>query len=196
VAPAATVEVALVPVSPAFEVRLVTIARRPDGSKEEAMTSVSPDVDTRIYGAPSHANPEEWIPLDFPHKRGTTSPGRQVAGEMAFIRAEGSGTHTLLAGMWRTSPLSPGCDPKTGECIFPWEALWGDEQVYVIEGTVTVTNRATGEVHRFKPGDIFSMSKGVDTDWHVDGPYFKKYFCIAHNEPTDLDTASIPLQSF
>jgi uncharacterized cupin superfamily protein len=160
------------------------------------MTSVAPDREQKIYGGPSYSNPEEWIPLDFPHKRGTTSPGRQVAGEMAFFRTEGSGTHTLLVGMWRTSPISPGCDPKTGECDFPWEALWGDEQVYVIEGTVTVTDKATGEVFRYKPGDIFSISKGNDTDWHVDGPYFKKYFCIAHNEPVDLDTASIPLQSF
>jgi uncharacterized cupin superfamily protein len=160
------------------------------------MTSVVPEREQQIYGGPSYSNPEEWIPLDFPHERGTTSAGRQVAGEMAFFRTKGSGTHTLLVGMWRTSPLSPGCDPKTGECDFPWEALWGDEQVYVIEGTVTVTDRATGEVYKYKPGDIFSISKGNDTDWHVDGPYFKKYFCIAHNEPVDLDTASIPLQSF
>jgi len=148
----------------------------------------------KIYGGSQNTNPPEWIPHDFPHKSGTTSPGRQVAGEMAFFRTEGSGSHVLLMGMWRTSPLAPGCDPKTGECKFPWEALWGDEQVYVIEGRVTVTNKQTGEVHKFKAGDLFSMSKGADTDWHVDGPFFKKYFCIAHSEAIDLDTGSIPIQ--
>lgn len=150
----------------------------------------------KIFGGPTSVNPKEWIPLDFPHKRGKTSPGRQTAGEMAFFRTEASTNNTLLVGMWRTRPGAPGCDPKTGAIDFPWEALWGDEQVYVIEGTVTVTSRATGESHKFKPGDVFSMSKGNDMDWHVDGPYFKKYFCIAQSDLTDLDTASIPLQTF
>lgn len=155
--------------------------------------SIAVRPEQKIYSGNRNTNPTQWVPLDFPHKRGTTSPGRQVAGEMAFIRTEGSAEHALLVGMWRTSPLAPGCDPQTGEVDFPWEALWGDEQVYVIEGSVTVTTKSTGEVHKFKAGDIFSISKNLDTDWHVDGPFFKKYFCIAHSEPSGLTTADIPL---
>jgi uncharacterized cupin superfamily protein len=149
-----------------------------------------------IFGAPSYVNPKEWIPLDYEHKRGTTSPGRQVAGECCFLRTKGSGSHTLLVGLWRSYAGAPGCDPETGGVYLPWEATWGDEQVYIVEGTETITNLETGEVHHFKPGDIFSMSKGVDLDIQVDGPYFKKYFCIAHSEPSGLDTDSIPLQTF
>jgi uncharacterized cupin superfamily protein len=150
--------------------------------------SVPVKQERKIYAGSRNTNPKEWVPLEFDHPR-----GKQLAGEMAFFRAEGSATHTLLMGLWRTSPLAPGCDPKTGECTFAWHAPWGDEQVHVIEGSVTVTNNDTGEVHKFQAGDIFSMSKGTDTDWHVDGPFFKKYFCIAHSEPSGLQTAEIPL---
>lgn len=155
-------------------------------------TSAAPSA-ASIYGAPAHANPESWIPLDYAHPRGTTSEGQHLAGECCFFRTEGSGEHTLLVGLWRAYAGAPGCDAETGGVYLPWNATWGDEQVYIVEGTETITNLKTGEVHHLKPGDIFSMTKGVDLDIHVDGPYFKKYFCIAHSEPSGLDTASIPL---
>ena len=152
--------------------------------------------DMEIFGGPTSANPESWMPFEFPHSRGTTSPGRQLAGELYFFRTKGSGSHTLLTGVWRTSPISPGCDPKTGECRFPWECPYGDEQIYVIEGSCTITNNDTGEVRTYKPGDVFSITKGTDTDWVAHGPFFKKFFCITHSDPTDLDTASFPILRF
>ena len=160
------------------------------------MTSVAPEREQKIYGGPSYSNPKEWIPLDFPHTRGTTSPGRQVAARWPSSEQRGLARTRCLSAFGAQALYRRAVTPRPASATSPWEALWGDEQVYVIEGTVTVTDRATGEVYKYKPGDIFSISKNNDTDWHVDGPYFKKYFCIAHNEPVDLDTASIPLQSF
>jgi uncharacterized cupin superfamily protein len=149
----------------------------------------------RLYGVHESNNPKEWIPLDFANERGTTEPGRMVAGEMQIVRAQGSGDHTLIAGFWRTHPAAQGCDPVTGDCDLPWDAQWGDEQIYILEGAVTVKFLDSGKTHTFRAGDIFCMEKNLKSDWHVHGPYFKKWWVIAHSEGVDFDPSELPIHN-
>lgn len=135
----------------------------------------------KIHVGSRNSNPDEWFPFEFNHP----IFGKQVAGEVILFRSSGSGDHLLMTGLWRSGPLSPGCDPKSGELKFPYTAPWGDENVHILEGSLTITNNETDEVHRFKAGDIFSISKGTDTYWEVDGPFCKRYVCITHSDPLD-----------
>jgi uncharacterized cupin superfamily protein len=126
-----------------------------------------------------HINEEDgWEPFEWEEP----SRGKDVAGEIVLFRGEGSGNHVLLQGLWRTHKRAPGADPRTGAHNIEYSAPLGDENIQVIEGAVTVTNRQTGEVHQFTAGDIFSISKGTDTYWEIEGPTFKKYFVIAYHD--------------
>lgn len=153
---------------------------------------------TRIFGAHTYVNPDpsEWLPLEFDRPENGPRPGHYTAGEHVFFRTSGSTDYSLLMGIWRTGATSPGCDPVTGAVEFPWNAPNGDEQVYVIEGSVTITVRETGESRTYNPGDVFSQTAGLDTDWSIPGPYFKKYFVITQSEPLDLDTSALPIHGF
>lgn len=131
-----------------------------------------------IYGSHESLNPENWIPLDYAHPRGTAAPGRHISGEMAIVRTTGVSSPTHLVGLWRAYPGAPGCDPVTGETWIPWNAALGDETIYIIEGTVTITIVETGESRKYGPGDIISQTQGMEIEWQVDGPFFKKLFCI------------------
>jgi uncharacterized cupin superfamily protein len=115
-----------------------------------------------------------WVPFEWEEP----SRGHDIAGEIVLFRTEGSGKHVLLQGLWRTHKSAPGADPVTGAHTIAYSAPLGDENIHVVEGSTTVTNRDTGEVHRFTAGDIFSISKGTDTYWEIEGPSFKKYFGI------------------
>jgi uncharacterized cupin superfamily protein len=68
----------------------------------------------------------------------------------------------------------------------------GDETACVLEGCATLTVKSTGQKFRVAPGAIISTPKNLEVLWEIDGPYFKKYWCIfdgrdaTSNPPTDL----------
>ena len=118
-------------------------------------------------------NPQEWIAF------GWNEPvhGPQVKGDLIIIRPEGS-SGSLNAGLWRTSPISAGCNPDGSCAPITYSAPLGDETVLVLEGEAVITVTKTGQQHHIKAGDIMSHCKGLDVTWEIPGPFFKKFWVI------------------
>ncbi|KAF7191668.1 hypothetical protein HII31_07170 [Pseudocercospora fuligena] len=125
-----------------------------------------------IHGSIQCPAPETWVPFEW------EEPGRgpQVHGEVSVVRPFGT-SGTLSAGLWRTGPPSPGCKPD-GSNIARYTSPLGDETACVIDGTATLTVISTGKQHRIGPGSVISSPKGVEVEWAIDGPFFKKFWCI------------------
>jgi uncharacterized cupin superfamily protein len=117
-------------------------------------------------------NPAQWTAF------GWDDPvhGPQVEGELIVIRPEGS-SGSLAAGLWRTSPISPGCRAD-GSSTIVYSAPLGDETMLILEGETEITVKKTGKKHRIKAGDIISHPKGLDITWEVSGPFLKKMWVI------------------
>ena len=64
-------------------------------------------------------------------------------------------------------------DPISGHL---WEAQNGDDSFTVSGGVLTVTS--TGQKFHVGPGSVISSPKNLEVTWDIDGPYFKKYWCI------------------
>ena len=133
----------------------------------------------QIYIGSVHDNPEKWIPFEFFHPKA----GMRTVGELITFRTEGVGTPVLLVGLWRGGVGMPAYDPETNATRCYYDAPLGDETCQVVEGSVTITNFDTGDVHEFKAGDVFSISKGTETEWVFHGPYFRKLFIITQTGP-------------
>lgn len=86
--------------------------------------------------------------------------GKQ-AGEVQWLRIEGSAGNALAAALWRS-------DPATYEYVFP-----GDETFHVIRGAVAIEIPETGERVELRAGDIASFDGGTRSVWHVTEPFLK-----------------------
>ncbi|MDN5939700.1 MAG: cupin domain-containing protein, partial [Salinisphaera sp.] len=84
---------------------------------------------------------------------------------------------SLQAGFWRTGPTSPGAS-KDGSHKVVYSSPLGDEPACVIEGSATLTVKSTGKKFHIAPGSIVSSPKNLEVTWEINGPYFKKYWCI------------------
>lgn len=137
------------------------------------------------YGSPL-APDDQWVPFEWNEPK----LGKQVSGEVAIARAFGS-SGSLSCGFWRTGPTTQGSKPD-GTHTFVYTAPLGDETAYVVEGTATLTVMSSGASYKIKPGSIVSSPKGLEVRWAVDGPFFKKFWCVwngseaASNPPSDL----------
>lgn len=125
-----------------------------------------------VHGGVQCPAPEKWTPFEWEEPKS----GKQVHGEICTIRPFGA-TGNLSAGLWRTSPIAPNCRPDGSNTVL-YSAPLGDETACVIDGTATLTVVSTGQKHRVGPGSIISSPKGVEVQWDIDGPAFKKYWCI------------------
>lgn len=125
-----------------------------------------------LFRGTRNDNPKDWTP--FPWE--DPIHGSQVKGELIVIRPEGS-SGSLSAGLWRTSPLAPGCR-QDGSCTVVYSAPVGDETVFLLEGEAVITVKKTGKHHHIKAGDIMSHPKGLDVTWEIPGPFLKKFWVI------------------
>ena len=125
-----------------------------------------------VHGGTQNPAPDQWVPFEWEEPR----RGRQVHGEIAVIRRHGT-SGTLMAGFWRTGPTSPGCR-KDGSHRVVYSSPLGDETACVIEGSATLTVTSTGQKFHIAPGSIVSSPKDLEVTWEINGPYFKKYWCI------------------
>lgn len=139
-----------------------------------------------VHGGTQDLSADRWLPFEWVEPR----LGRQVHGEIAVIRPHGT-SGSLMAGFWRTGPTSPG-GSADGSHRIVYSSPLGDETAAVLEGTATLTVKATGKKYRVSPGSIISSPKNLEVQWEIDGPYFKKYWCIfdgseaTKNPPQDL----------
>lgn len=140
----------------------------------------------KIHGGVQSPPSSEWKPFEWEEPK----LGKQVHGEVTVARTFGA-TGDLSSGFWRTGPTSPGAQAD-GSHKVTYSAPLGDETACVIEGTAVLTVVSTGKKYTVGPGTIISSPKGLEVLWEIDGPFFKKYWCIWNgkeatpNPPTDL----------
>lgn len=137
----------------------------------------------KVHGGTGTPAPDQWIPFAWDEP----GLGHQVHGEIAVIRSNGTSGH-LQAGFWRSASTSPGARADGSQTVV-YSSPLGDETACVIEGSATLTVTATGEKFRITPGSIVSSPKNLEVTWEIDGPYFKKYWCIFNGS---VDTAHPP----
>ena len=125
-----------------------------------------------VHGGTQDLPHSAWSPFAWDEP----GVGQSVQGEIAVIRPAGT-SGTLMAGFWRTGPTTPG-SANDGSHRFVYSSPLGDETACVIDGTATLTVQATGQRYRVAPGSIISQPKNLAVLWEVDGPNFKKYWCI------------------
>ncbi|KAK5050961.1 hypothetical protein LTR84_003520 [Exophiala bonariae] len=125
-----------------------------------------------VHGGVQCPAPESWLPFEWEEP----GKGKLVHGEVMFVRPFGT-SGRLAAGLWRAGPTSPGGRPD-GSNIVTYSAPLGHETACVIDGTATLTVVASGKTYRVGPGSIISSPKGIEVEWAIDGPFFKKYWCI------------------
>ncbi len=87
--------------------------------------------------------------------------GAEQAGEVRWLRTEGSAGNALAAALWRS-------EPATYDYVFP-----GDETFHVIRGAVSIELPDTGERVELRAGDIASFDAGTRSVWHVTEPFLK-----------------------
>lgn len=144
-----------------------------------------------VHGGVQNLAADQWAPFDWVEPRF----GRQVHGEVAIIRPEGT-SGSLQAGFWRTGPTAPGASSDGSHKIL-YSAPLGDEVACVIDGSATLTVVATGKTYHVGPGSIISSPKGLEVQWDIEGPSFKKYWCIwngtegTDNPPLDLKISHV-----
>lgn len=126
----------------------------------------------RITVGNRNDNPAEWTDFAWDDPR----HGAQTKGEVAVIRPEGT-SGSLMAGLWRTGYEIAGCE-KDGSCWVKYSAPLGDETMVLLEGTVRITETATGKQHHVGAGTILSHPKGVDLLWEIDRPFLKKFWVM------------------
>lgn len=145
----------------------------------------------KVHGGTQNPSPDQWIPFEWEEPK----LGRQVHGEIAVIRTQGT-SGSLMAGFWRTGPTSPGAS-RDGSHRVVYSSPLGDETAVVLEGSATLTVKSTGQRYHVAQGSVISSPKGLEVVWDISGPYFKKYWCIfngsqaAPNPPTDLLVTNI-----
>lgn len=145
----------------------------------------------RVHGGVQNLPADQWTPFDWVEPR----LGRQIHGEVAIIRTEGT-SGSLQAGFWRTGPTAPGADADGSHKIL-YSAPLGDELACVIDGGATLTVISTGKSYRVGPGSIISSPKGLEVQWEIEAPAFKKYWCIWNgteataNPPRDLKISHV-----
>ncbi|NKJ45050.1 MULTISPECIES: cupin domain-containing protein [unclassified Novosphingobium] len=132
-----------------------------------------------VHGGVQNEPNEKWVPFEWIEPRF----GAQVHGEYVVIRPEGT-SGSLSAGFWRTGPSAPGA-AADGSHTIVYSSPLGDETACVIDGTAVLTVIATGKSYKVGPGSIIYSPKGLEVQWEIEGPSFKKWWCIWNgSEPT------------
>lgn len=144
-----------------------------------------------VHGGKQASPTSTWTPFEW------TEPklGKQIHGEVTIARAFGT-SGNLSSGFWRTSATSPGAN-SDGSHKLTYSSPLGDETACVIDGSATLTVISTGKTYKIGPGDIVSSPKGLEVKWEIDGPFFKKYWCIwdgstaTSNPPAELTVGNV-----
>lgn len=125
-----------------------------------------------IYVGNRNQNPDNWQPFAWDDPK----HGSQAKGEVHVIRPEGT-SGNLSAGLWRTGHDIPGCE-RDGSCVVKYSAPLGDETMVILEGSVEITETASGKKHLVGAGSIIGHPKGVDLRWDIRAPFLKKFWVM------------------
>ncbi|KAK7403437.1 hypothetical protein QQX98_010803 [Neonectria punicea] len=139
-----------------------------------------------VHGGQQAPPASKWTPFEWVEPK----LGIQTHGEVTIARAFGT-SGELSSGFWRTGPNSPGAR-SDGSHHLIYSSPLGDELACVIDGSATLTVVSTGEKYQIGPGTVVSSPKGLEVQWEIDAPFFKKFWCIwngtkpSTNPPTSL----------
>jgi uncharacterized cupin superfamily protein len=139
-----------------------------------------------VHGGKQTPPASKWTPFEWEEPK----LGKQVHGEVTIARAFAV-SGNLSSGFWRTGPTSPGASTNGSHKLI-YSSPLGDETACVIDGSATLTVVSTGQKHSIGPGSIVSSPKGLEVQWEIEAPSFKKYWCIwngseaTSSPPTEL----------
>ncbi|KAF2855532.1 hypothetical protein T440DRAFT_535548 [Plenodomus tracheiphilus IPT5] len=139
-----------------------------------------------IHGGKQASPASIWTPFEWEEPK----LGKQVHGEVTIARTFGT-SGNLTSGFWRTGATSTGANANGSHSLI-YSAPLGDETSCVIDGSATLTVVSTGKKYTVGPGAIISLPKGLEVQWEIDAPSFKKYWCIWNgtkntaSPPTDI----------
>lgn len=122
------------------------------------------DIKTSAAFFSGNVDDDDWQPFVYPQDGET-----QSYGEFVPFREAGSAGRLLAVGLWRCRTL--GSSPV-------YSSELGDETFLVLEGEVHITALDTGEVFKYRTGDVGSWSQGTRTSWDVKSE-FRKFYVVA-----------------
>lgn len=125
-----------------------------------------------VHGGVQAPAADKWVAFEWEEPK----LGKQVHGEITTARSFGT-SGKLSSGFWRSGPTAPGAN-SDGSHRLVYSAPLGDELACVIDGSATLTVVSTGEKFHVSPGSIISSPKGLEVQWELEAPFFKKYWCI------------------
>lgn len=132
-----------------------------------------------VHGGVQNEPNEKWTPFEWLEPRF----GAQVHGEFVVTRSQGV-SGSLSSGFWRTGPTAPGA-ASDGSHSLVYSSPLGDETACVIDGNAVLTVISTGERYEVGPGSIISSPRGLEVQWDIESPSFKKWWCIwSGSDPT------------
>lgn len=152
---------------------------------------MSSEAKHKVHSGTQNPPADQWVPFEWEEP----GLGKQIHGEIAVIRPYGV-SGSLMAGLWRTGPTSPGASPDGSHRVV-YSAPLGDETAVVLEGSAVLTVKSTGKQYHVTQGSVISSPKNLEVTWDIKGPYFKKYWCIFNgtqaipNPPKDLKITNI-----
>ena len=122
------------------------------------------DIQAQASFLSGNVDNDQWQPFIYPQDGGT-----HEYGEFVPFRENGSAGKLLAVGLWR-------CETVGESPIYSSEL--GDETFLVLAGEVHIKVVETGEVFKYKTGDVGTWSQGTKTVWNVISP-FKKFYVVA-----------------
>jgi len=112
-----------------------------------------------VYKHKAAAIPTGWQPFD-PAENGATDISTDMKAEFRLDLVMGP----IMAGEFRQQP---------GSAILSWPFT---EHAFLFEGSVEITDLATGEKATYGPGDGWIVRQGSRTLWNVLEPIRKSFF--------------------
>lgn len=112
-----------------------------------------------VYKHKAAAAPTGWQPFD-PAENGATDISNDLHAEFRIDLMMGP----IVAGEFRQQP---------GSAVLSWPFT---EHAFLFEGSVEITDLATGEKAAYGPGDGWIVKQGSRTLWNVLQPIRKSFF--------------------
>ena len=122
--------------------------------------------------------PDHWSrhPLNGPEL------GPLVGGEFYYI-LNGGTSGSFMSGIRRWQETLGGSDVNAPtHATIPYDAKFGDETIFLLEGTVEIIETGGGGVQRkFEAGDVIGLSQGMPVKWILNGSVIKMLWIITHD---------------
>jgi len=140
-------------------------------------TSLTANPPTNLKISHVDDNPDHWSkhPLNGP------GLGPLAAGEFYYI-LNGGTSGSFMSGIRRWQEALGGSDVNTPTHVaIPYDAKFGDETIFLLEGTVEIIGTDGGTQHKLEAGDVIGLSQGTPVTWILNSPVIKMLWIITRD---------------